>query len=380
MNYFKILVFLQYGDKSQFDIPVEEQKRFLDSIGEARNDIDRGYKQYLCQNFLVPDWKKWLLNIVSALIVPFVVLYYLVKGIFSKQGEHVDAMIERKGMEEVVPFVVRKLYHPDNRFWDEGSSMTIKDVPFLMELVKKGPFHPYFVLKSLMNVALYSDAIRRHTPSVMIQFGEFSYSSSILTTYCHRNGVRHIDIMHGEKLWYIRDAFFHYDECYVWDEHYIDLFRKLKAEPNQFVVALPESMHIDTQIHNNKDVYADYKYYLGVISESELRGVVESMQFAIRNGKKVKYRPHPRYTDLNLLRKYVQEEDIEDNKKVSILESISNVDYAVGSYTTVLSQAYFSGKKVMLDDVTFKSEYDKLKKLNYILSSKNVPKLSEMQG
>ena len=186
--------------------------------------------------------------------------------------------------------------------------------------------------------------------------------------------------MHGEKLFFIGDAFFHYDECYVWDEHYIKLFRELKAEPTQFIVALPESLHINITKHINKDAYADYKYYLAVASESEIKGVVESMLFAKRNGKKVKFRPHPRYTDMNLLRKYVDEEEIEDYKKVGILESISNLEYAVGSYTTVLSQAYFSGKKVILDDVTFKSEYDKLKGMKYILSTKNCPILSNMQG
>lgn len=379
MNYFKILVFLQHGDKSQFDIPVEDQMRFLESLGEAKNDIDRGFKQYLCQNLFVPKWKVLVFNIAAAILMPFVVLLFLIKGCFLKKGAHVNAMIERKGMNEVVPDIVMEKYHPESAFWNIDSSMSFLDLGFLMKLILRAPHYPYFVLKSWMNVVHYSDMIRRHSPKVMIQFGEFSFSSSILTAYCHRLGTKHIDIMHGEKLWYIRDAFFHYDECYVWDEHYIKLFCDLKAEPNQFIVALPESLHIDTKQHINDAFYADYKYYLAVISESELKGVVESMQFAKRNGKKVKYRPHPRYTDMNLLRKYVKEEEIEDYKKVGILESISNLEYAVGSYTTVLSQAYFSGKKVILDDVSFKLEYEKLKVMNYILSSKNCPILSKMQ-
>ena len=174
MNYFKILRILQRGDKNSFGIPVEKQLEFLQSLGEATSDVDRGYKQYLCQNFFVsPKWKIVLFNIAGAIVLPFVVLYYLMKGVCVKKGEHIDAMIERKGMDEVVPDVVREKYQPDNRYWDMWASMTLGDITFLLRLIARSPHNPYFVLKAWMNVTLYSDMIRRHSPSVMIQFGEF---------------------------------------------------------------------------------------------------------------------------------------------------------------------------------------------------------------
>ena len=379
MNYFKILRFLQLGDRGAFDVPVEQQRAFLESLGEAKNDIDRGYKQYLCQNFFVPQWKVWLLNIVAAVVVPFIVLFFLLKRCFVREEQHVDTMMEHKDMDEVVPTIVWEKYNPTEKYWKQGASMSFNDFSFLIRLVSRAPHHPYFILKSWMNVVLYSDMIRRHSPEVMIQFGEFSFSSSILTAYCHRHGVKHIDIMHGEKLWFIRDAFFHYDECYVWDEYYAELFRDLKAEPNQFRVALPTSMHFTIETYQNQNYYADYKYYLALYTEEQIKEIVHSMKFARSNGKTVKYRPHPRYSDVELLRKYVSEEEIEQPKDVDILCSVSNLDYAVGSYTTVLSQAYFSGKNVVLDNVTYKSQYDKLKELKYILSSTNPILLSDCQ-
>ena len=103
------------------------------------------------------------------------------------------------------------------------------------------------------------------------------------------------------------------------------------------------------------------------------------MAFAKREGKTVRYRIHPRYTDLSVLRKYVSDEEIEYPKKVSILESISNMEYAVGSYTTVLLQAYLSGKKVLLDDVTYKKRFEQLKEYRYILAKDDIEKLSEKQ-
>ena len=380
MNYFKILRFLQRGDKSQFQVSLEDQESFLNSLGEARNDIDRGFKQYLCQNFFVPKWKVLLFNVAATLMVPLMVLFYLLKGLFVRKGERVGSIIEKKGMEEVIPAVVKDKYQPDNRYWNESSSMSLMDIGFFLKLVARSPHHPYFVFKAMMNVVRYSDMIRRHSTSVMIEFGEFSFSSSILTAYCHRYGVKHIDIMHGEKLWFIRDAYFHYDECYVWDEYYANLFRSLKAEPTQFRVALPPSLQIDTEAHSNLDMYADYKYYLALYSEEQIAGIVRSMAFAKQEGKTVKYRPHPRYSDMGLLRKYVTEDDIEYPAQVGILESVSNLEFAVGSYTTVLSQAYFSGKKVILDDITYHQQYEDLKKMKYILASNNLDTLSKQQA
>ena len=376
MNYFKILRNFQKGDRSSFNVSVEQQRAYLDSLGDAKDDIDRGYKQYLCQNLFVSKWKVWAFNFAAALLVPFVALFYLLKGMFVNKGESVSVIIENKGMQEVIPITVTEKYQPDCRYWHESASLSFVDLSFLMKLIGRAPIHAYFVLKALMNVAYYSDMIRRHSPHIVIQFGEFSFSSSVLTDYCHRHKVKHIDIMHGEKLYFIRDAFFHYDECYVWDEYYADLFRSLKAESTQFQVALPPSLHIDLDMHHNDSVYADYKYYLALYNEKQINGIVQSMAFAKKNGMTVKYRPHPRYSDLKLLYKYVPTEEIEMPQEVGIMDSVSNMEYAVGSYTTVLSQAYFSGKRVILDDVTFKSQYNQLQEMKYILANKDCERLS----
>ena len=276
-------------------------------------------------------------------------------------------------------YIVLNKYNPISEYWAEGSSLCLSDILFIFKLVYCAPLHPFFVFKAMMNIARYSDMIKRHKPKTMIQFGEFSFSSSILTAYCHKKGVRHIDVMHGEKVYCIKDAFFHYDECYVWDDYYVTLFISLRAEASQFRIALPPSIKIECEKYLRSDAYADYKYYLGLYSEDEIKSIVFSMQFAKREGKTVKYRIHPRYSDVNLLKKYVQESEIEYPKDVTILESISNLEYAVGLFTTVLTQAYYSGKKVIMDDMTYKELYAKMGSISYILTSKVKDKLSDMQ-
>lgn len=379
MNYFKILLFLEKGNRLVFDFPKNEQKSCLDNLGEAKDDIDRGYKQYLCQNqFVSPRWKICLFNVVGAVVLPLVVFYFLFKRIGKNEDIHIDCLIERKGMPEVVPEIVRQNYHPSEDY-REDTSLSLGDLRFVVKMAKTAPWHPYFVFKALMNVARYSDLIYRYRPQAMIQFGEFSFSSSVLTAYCHLHGVKHIDVMHGEKLFNIRDAYFHYDECYVWSEHYVRLLTALKAEPTQFRIAVPPSLKIDSSRYKKADCYADYKYYLANYSEERLQSIVSAMAFAEKEGKSVKYRPHPRYSNLEILRKYVPEEQIELPEEVTIMESVANLGCAVGSFTTVLVQAHFSEKNVMMDDVAQKKEYDKLRSLDYILSDDKYDRISKHQ-
>ena len=380
MNYFKILLFMEKGNKGLFDFPKKEQMDYLNSLGEAKDDITRGYKQYLCQNeFVKPKWKIWVFNVGGAITLPIVLCYFLIKRIFEKKRIPIYCLIEKKGMPEVVPIEVREKYQPSVNY-QGGTSLGIGDLGFICRLGIKAPHHPYFTFKAMMNVARYSDLIYRYHPKVMIQFGEFSFSSSVLTSYCHKHSVKHVNIMHGEKLYNIRDSFFHYDECYVWSEHYVRLLSSLKAEPTQFRVAIPPSLKIDCEKYKKPEYYADYKYYLAAGSEDTIRNIVAAMTFAKLGGKTIKYRPHPRYTDVNLLRKFVAEKDIEWPHEVNIQESIANLGCAVGSYTTVMIQAYFSGKQVIMDDVAQKKEYDVLHSLSYILSGDEFERLSNYQN
>lgn len=197
--------------------------------------------------------------------------------------------------------------------------------------------------------------------------------------YCHKHGALLINVMHGEKLRYIRDSFFHFDACYVWDQHYVNLFLDQKAEPQQFIVAVPPGMKIDCKQHIRKELYADYKYYLASFTEEEIISIIKSMEFAKSAGKSVVYGIHPRFSDLTMLKKYVPEECIEYPSKVNIVDSISNTANAVGSYTTVLLQAYLSGVNVVLDDVTYESRYHQLKSYGYILAKYDIEKLSTRQ-
>jgi hypothetical protein len=185
--------------------------------------------------------------------------------------------------------------------------------------------------------------------------------------------------MHGEKIFFIRDSYFRFSRCYIWNNHYKELFIKEMADSKQFIIAIPKSMCIRPEEHVNKQCYADFKYYLAADTEDSFKSIVKSLAAIKQRGYSVKYRIHPRYSDLAMIKKYVSDDEIEFPRLVNILDSISNTEYAIGSYTTVLNQAQVAGKKIVLDDMTYNIIYNQLKSLDYILSSSDHLKLSDFQ-
>lgn len=379
MNLFKLSLFLLKFDLNYFDVPKEEQERYINSLGEPKDDWDRSYKQYQCQRYFNPWWKVCIYNIVSALVFPFYLLLLWVKGFFLKYKTEVDAVGRFKTDPEVLPEVLTKQYHINNDLWDTGSILSLKDICYLGKYIIRYYYSPRFLLKSMAKIALYRGIIRQYNPRAIVECVEFSYTSSLLTDYCHQNGLKHINVMHGEKLFFMRDSFFHFDECYIWSEFYKQLFTSLKADPNQFIIAIPPSLKIDIAKYKNPSVFADYKYYLAEFTEDEIISISESMDFARREGKKVIFRAHPRFSNMSVLKRHIDAAEIEYPKEVNILESIANADNIIGDFSTTMTQGYFSGKNVIVDDVTFKDHYKKLKSYGYFLANVDTQKLSQFQ-
>lgn len=379
MLYVKIAKYIEKISKTFFDISFEEQKAVLQKLGDTDNDIERSYFQYRCQMYFVSKKLHFILNIISILAGPFLVVFYWLIGLTLKQKEKVDAVGDFKRMPEILPLELAKEYDVNYEVSMQGGMLSINDMFYILKHFLKYWYVPYFVIKSVIKLAIYSYTIYCFNPRAIIVHSEAAFTSSAMSDYCHHKGVKHIDVLHGEKIFYIRDSYFHFDECYVWDEYYASLFKEMKAEPTQFRVSVPPSMTIDCKVYENAEYFADYKYYLQGCSEDELIQIVKSMDFTLKEGKSVKYRPHPMYSDMEMVERIAGKENIESPKEVSILSSISNMNVAVSSYSTVLNQTIHTGKDILLDDVTFKYQYDKLKELKYILSVKNYPVLSDKQ-
>lgn len=381
MNLFKILFYLQRGDKGLFDVSVEEQKNFINKIPDPSNDLERSFAQYICQNYYIAKWKVCLKNVISLFLILPYLIYAFIKTIIpkhNKAGFKEDAIGTFKGMEEIIPSVLIEEYSIKNIGLDieGGIALTKDDLVFLSSVLRLSKWHFYFFLKICVILSRYCGLIREYNPRAIIVHNECSFCSSIMTLYCERHNILHVNVMHGEKLLFMRDAFFRFHKCYVWNQYYVDLFMQLRADKSQFIINLPKSLQIDMKKYRNENAFADFKYYLGYCTENRIRKIADMLYLLKRKGYTIRLRPHPRYSDLNIIKKYVDDSDIESPTDVHIIESISNLNYAVGSYSTVLSQAFFSGQKVIVDDESDYDEYIKLKDYGYILSNFKTFKLS----
>lgn len=375
------MYFFAKGDKGWSDIPQKEQEKILKSFPEPQNDIERSYYQYKCQQVFRSKRKRIIFDVFSFVVIPFLVIGLLIARLFKKIRGSRKAIGSMAECKNVVPDSLNTEFEIDYDVWMNGFSLRPKDIRFLLKVITKTPLAPYFILKIILKMAAYSEMIYRYQPKAFIVHDEYSFTSSVMTWYSNQLGVEHIDVMHGEKLYYINDTFFHYNRCYVWDEHYKALFIKLRTESSQFIIEQPEALRINLSAPKDATKYAKYKYYLQKYDENELKSIIESLEFAKKENADVIYRPHPLSSDLALLKKYVPVSNIENPREVTLEQSLINTDVVIGYFSTVLFQAHLAGKKVVLDDVTFREGYLKLKEHDYIMSSfENVGRLSDQQS
>ena len=364
-----------FGWKSQFDLDIKDSRRFLWSIKEPNEDCSRSYAQYRCQCYLRRKGATLLLNMGCALAI----LPYIVKCLFGKVNEKgskdIVYTISVKD-DRIIPSSLRSEY-PNCVITNEydGTCLNKKDLQFIWRVFKKYPFSFFFLLRIVIKVSFYSYFIEEYHPKAIAINSEYSCTSSVMTLYCERRGIKHINIMHGEKLFFIRDSFFRFSRCYVWDTFYADLFIKLRAFNNQFIVEKPKALTFGIEEFKGKLPHVDFKYMLN--GNDKLGGIAHILHELKQKGYRTMVRPHPAYTNKDLLANYFERDEIE-SCSVPIEMSLSNTENVISLYSTVLLQAYFSGINIVLDDINYAIEYNKLKDLEYILINKQHSRLSQI--
>lgn len=370
----KLAVKLERKNNSIFTYPVYAQQEYMNSLKAPNNDIERSYNQYCCQMKLNNKLMSVLLNIVS---LPMIFVYYLKKN-DAVEYKKCDAVFISEGIpDNVIPNELKEEYVSWVNVTKHGERLSARDKIFFNEIVKKHPFSWHFLLKCLIKIRFYSYEIKCHSPKTIVVCGEYSFTSSVLTYYCNYNDVLHIDVMHGEKLFYMRDSFFHFDRCYVWDKYYLNLFLELHAEKKQFIVAIPSSMRIN--IVKNVSKIIDFTFYLAAEENEALTRILHNLQELSKRGYKVAVRPHPRYSDAKKIKELCCGDiEVEDTQKITIEESVLRTRNAISGYSTVLNQAYHNGTKVVIDDITNPDSFNKLVELKYVMLETEHKLLSEL--
>lgn len=372
----KLLRFLNKGNRTVYDIDVNNVIDYINSFPEPQDLWQRSFFQYKCHQFLVPKWRILIFSLAGLFMLPFAIVYLRMKRIRVCFVNKEEAICENSNMEEIIPVSLKNTYKLNCKvYYSSGFSLSHADFLYFLRNALHYLLHPSFLLHILFKIGQFSTLLKKYNPEVIICHNEYSYAGSVLTDYCHCHNVKHMNMMHGERLLNIRATFFQYDKCYVWHEHYKKLFIDLRAEPSQFVIEVPPSLQINVKENYQETAFADYKYYLAAEKKEDLIKIISSLKPLKERGFKVKYRPHPRYSHKEIISELFSKDEIEVPSEVNILTSVSSCNYAIGSSSTVLLQAFLCGKGVLLDDVTYPDRIPVQRKARYILLSEEGPEL-----
>ena len=342
-----------------FAVPVARQKAFLESLPEPEDLLERSYAQYRCQ---------MMYQATSMLLLP-VYRRQLLRRPAPQKMQAADAVFAYGSEDTILPESLRGEFAHICQVQDFQNELflTGEDCSFLRELARRYPTAFYFRFKCMAKLAMYRSLYETYRPKAILVSEEYSYTSSFLSEYCHRLGVEHINVMHGEKLYHIRDSFFCFDRCYVWDECYRRLFCDLRAEPAQFRVELPPSMLPWEKPSTPPEV--DLTYYLQAEPTEQRMQIAAALHTLQARGMVIAVRPHPLHCDDTLLEIF-SGFALEMPGNCSIEQSILRTKCAVSLYSTVLLQASINGVAVVIDDLTAPERFAQLKSLRYIMLDK----------
>ena len=357
------------GDRNTlFDVPMARQKAFLESLPEPEDLLERSYAQYRCQMMLERPILRAGYQLAAMLLLP-IYQRQLLRRPAPRKEQAADAVFAYDSEDTILPESLRGEFADicQVRDFQNALFLTGEDCSFLRELARRYPTAFYFRFKCMAKLAMYRSLYETYRPKAILVSEEYSYTSSFLSEYCHRLGVEHINVMHGEKLYYIRDSFFCFDRCYVWDECYRRLFCDLRTEPMQFRVELPPSMLPWEKPSTPPEV--DLTYYLQAEPTEQRMQIAAALHTLQARGMVIAVRPHPLYCDDTLLEIF-SGFTLEMPGNCSIEQSILRTKCAVSLYSTVLLQASINGVAVVIDDLTAPERFAQLKSLRYIMLDK----------
>lgn len=343
-----------------------EDEKYINHFREPIDDIERSYFQYLCQKWTDNNSLKYVLaNIGAFAAITFMKLKYYRLGRNISYKKKYDSVITQSFIGNYLPKDFDGTYFCQN--FNMGS-LNDDDKKFIRVINKRYPFAFYFRLKCISRIAAYSDMIQKYHPEIVFCSAEYSFTSSILTSYCEMHNVEHINIMHGEKLFMAREAFSRFTKFYVWDSFYIKLFKSLRADQTKYLIS-----PMNTHAGNVKSEGNSCVYYLGLENENRLKKIKAILE-ALDSDYYV--RPHPIYETAEV-RQIFDDEHIENAREVDIWDSIGKAGTIISLYSTVLYQAYLVGANIMIDDVSNHELYEALFERDYIMLNKPHKLLSE---
>lgn len=380
------------------ELSLDDQEKMISSMPTPKDDMDRSYYNYLCCSSSTNSFSKVFLNVCGIAVIPAIFLVYLINLLLCNKKPCSGALFisckNRIGMEyryeDRFPNELKKEFKKIKTLKLDSFPGVLNGVigfPVLkvwLPFVLRHPFAGYINFRALLNLANFYRLVYIYEPEAIINFrAELNSMSSIITLMCENEGVEYINFMHGEVMTNISSAFVRFSRFYIWDDHYKEVFRWSKSPMDQFRTYLPAMYD-----HKSDTDKSDKEYFITYMFCGDEKGHMDFNAETIcrvfkqldQKGYKCKVRPHPRWSDMNQLHKVFDGSgiEIEIPEKVSVTESIYSSEYIAGTFSSVLTEAYYMKKTVVIDDISDKELISTLKRRKYFLLNKEHILLSKL--
>ena len=369
-------------------MPLDEQKKYFSTFGEPKDDYERSFFKFKCFREYCYYHRKWIMifyNIGAMLILPFMRLKLrnAAKKI-KKADTQYDAVFEnvpRLPNTDVIPAELKEKY-PNSVDVTEihyGSGCLDDTADDICAQLRKRYFWKfYFRLIVMLKLGLFNSYLLKYSPKAIAFYSvEREFSGPLQTLLCEKEGAQYIAFMHGDYLYALCFAFQRYSMYYTWDESYNRMFESLGC-------SFPMKVYVPDKlkgIAENIDEH-ECKYFATYYFSDETRACAEKINEVFESfrqaGLRCKIRPHPRFSNIEMLSEVLANTEMENIREYSLADSITDSLFTVGLNTTVLSQAYFSGKQVVIDDISMIEQYNELEAKGYIMMRRPHIKLTEL--
>lgn len=354
----------------------KEQDEFLNKFQATEDPYSNSYNKYRCVCFYHYSLAVRLLYNAAAFIglMPMLLCFSLKHGCKPKYDP--NTIIVKMGLNidinDIFPDELRNKYTVKKHYADYSDIYLDKTArKIIANAFLRHPLSFHYILVLMIRLAAQCSIICKYNPAAVATYVcEREFSDPLLTYYSLSNGVEYHGFMHGDFMYQIDHAFLQYSCYWVWDIHYINMFKELKCAGNMKIYRPAKYM----PLVNASDDPDDYEYYATYYFSGEKKTAVKILKNAFDilkiQGKKCKIRPHPRFSNNEMINEVFKDYLIEDCRQCSLEDSLKASYLTVALNSTVLSQAYHSGKKIVIDDISDPEEFNALKEKEYILLDK----------
>ena len=375
--------------ETDFEPDVDQWLAFLRDLPVPRDCIDESYNKYRCRCFHFSAVKNAALNLASLPLAVWSWIALLGRDVSLPERPADRLLIERKeslDYSDVFPEELHSRYAETVEILDsrtKGESMRLsysrEAKSILRNALKRHPFSFYYLFWLARELSKHCAYIRSDNPAaIAVYIEERNVAGPVLRFFYESVGRRYLSFMHGEYLLRLIQGYMSFSEYFIWDEEYERMFREiLRCNIGKYSLYTPRKLTKKWDFGQTEPEYY-LTYYFSAESKESIIKLGEIVSQLEKSGKKCKVRPHPRYSRWDAIRGVFSAEQIEDPRAVSIEESFRSTRYVVGLTTTVLSEAFYEGKEIVVDDVTSPEKFANLEKRHFVVLKRSHILLSDL--